>query len=59
LEAGGHEKDYQMLPYMYSKQQQLLSGKNFASAFPMGDSDVQEMQKLEESMVTLVQKYIK
>ncbi len=58
-DPGGHEKDYQMLPYMYSKQQQLLSGKNFASAFPMGDSDVQEMQKFEESMVTLIQKYVK
>lgn len=58
-DSGGHEKDYQMLPYMYSKQQQLLSGKNFASAFPMGDSDVQEMQKFEESMAALINKYVK
>jgi curli biogenesis system outer membrane secretion channel CsgG len=58
-DPGGHEKDYQMLPYMYSKQQQLLSGKNFASAFPMGDSDVQQMQKFEESVVKLIQKYVK
>jgi len=58
-DSGGHEKDYQMLPYLYSKQQQLLSGKNFASAFPMDDSDVQQMQKFEESMVALIQKYAK
>jgi hypothetical protein len=58
-DAGGHEKDYQMLPYMYSKQQQLLSGKNFASAFPMGDSDVQEMEKFEDSMAALINKYVK
>jgi curli biogenesis system outer membrane secretion channel CsgG len=58
-DSGGHEKDYQMLPYLYSKQQQLLSGKNFASAFPMDDSDVQQMQKFEESMVALINKYAK
>src|SRR5665213_77266 len=58
-DSSGHEKDYQMLPYMYSKQQQLLSGKNFASAFPMGDSDVQQMQKFEESMATLIQRNVK
>lgn len=58
-DSGGHEKDYQMLPYLYSKQQELLSGHNFASAFPMGDSDIQQMQKFEESMVALIQKYVK
>jgi curli biogenesis system outer membrane secretion channel CsgG len=57
-DAGGHEKKYQMIPYMYSKQQSL-SGKNFASAFPMDDSDVREMQKFEQSMATLVQQYMK
>jgi hypothetical protein len=57
-DSGGHEKDYQMLPSGYSKEQSL-SGKNLASAFPMGDSDVHEMQKFEESMVTLIQKYAK
>jgi len=57
-DSGGHEKDYQMLPYGYSKDQSL-SGKNLASAFPMGDSDVNEMQKFEESMVALVGKYVK
>jgi curli biogenesis system outer membrane secretion channel CsgG len=57
-DAGGHEKKYQMIPYMYSKQQSL-GGKNFASAFPMDDSDVREMQKLEQSMLTMIQKYVK
>jgi hypothetical protein len=47
-----------MLPYMYSKQQSL-SGKNFASAFPMDDTDILEVQKFEQSMVSLVQKYVK
>jgi hypothetical protein len=47
-----------MLPYMYSKDQSL-SGKNLASAFPMGDSDVNEMQKFEESMGALINKYVK
>ena len=55
---GGHEKDYQMLPYGYSREQ-TLSGKNLASGFPMEDSDVQQTQKLEESMVALIQKYVK
>lgn len=57
-DSGGHEKDYQMLPYGYSKEQ-TLSGKNLASAFPMGDSDVQETQKFEESVAALIQKYVK
>jgi hypothetical protein len=57
-DSGGHEKDYQMLPYGYSKEQ-TLSGKNLASGFPMGDSDVQEMQKFEESTVVLINKYVK
>ena len=57
-DSGGHEKKYQMLPYMYSKQQSL-SGKNFASAFPMDDSDLQQMQKLEQSMLALMQKYVR
>ena len=58
-DPGGHEKDYQMLPYLYSKQQQILAGHNFASAFPMGDSDVMQMQKFEDSMVALINKYAK
>lgn len=58
-DPGGHEKGYQMLPYLYSKQQQILGGHNFGSAFPMGDSDIQQMQKFEESMVALIQKYSK
>ena len=58
-DPGGHEKSYQMLPYLYSKQQQILGGHNFGSAFPMGDSDVAQMQKFEESMVVLIQKYSK
>jgi hypothetical protein len=57
-DSGGHDKKYQMLPYMYSKQQSL-SGRNFASAFPMDDSDVQEMQKFERSLVGLIQKYVR
>jgi len=57
-DASGHEKKYEMLPYIYSKQQSL-SGKNLASAFSMDDSDVREMQKFEQSLVTLIQKYLK
>lgn len=57
-DSGGHEKKYQMLPYMYSKQQSL-AGRNFASAFPMDDADLQQMQKLELSLVTLIQKYVR
>ena len=57
-DSGGHEEDYQMMPYMYSTAD-LLSGKNLASAFPMGDSDVSQMQKFEESIVALVGKYVK
>jgi hypothetical protein len=57
-DAGGHEKDYEMLPYGYSKEPSL-SGKNIGSAFPMGDSDVRNMQKFEGSMVALIQKYVK
>lgn len=57
-DSGGHEKDYQMMPYMYSKAD-LLGGMNLASAFPMGDSDVSQMQKFEESIVALVGKYVK
>lgn len=54
----GKENKYQMLPYMYSKQQSL-SGKNLASAFPMDDSDVRQMQKFEEAVLVLIQKYVK
>jgi hypothetical protein len=54
----GKENKYQMLPYKYSKQQSL-SGKNFASTFPMDDSDVQQMQKFEQSVLALIQKYLK
>ena len=57
-DAGGHEKKYQLLPCMYSKQQSL-SGKNLASAFPMDDSDVQQMQKLEQSMLAMIQKFVR
>lgn len=52
------ENKFQMLPYMFSKQQSL-SGKNFASAFPMDDSDAREMQKFEQSVVQLIQKFLK
>ncbi len=57
-DSGGHEKKYQMLPYTYSKQQSL-TGRNFASAFPMDDSDVRMVQKLEQSMATMIQGYVK
>ncbi len=56
-DSGGHDKKYQMIPYTYSKQTSL-SGKNFASAFPMDDSDVAQMQKLERSMLAFIQKYV-
>ena len=35
------------------------SGKNFGSMFPMDDSDIREMQKFEQAMRTLMQKYVK
>lgn len=57
-DAGGKEKKYQLVPYMYSKQQSA-SGKNLASAFPMDDSDVAEMQKQEQSIVSMIHKYVK
>lgn len=57
-DSGNHEKKYQMIPYLYSKQQNM-SGKNFISAFPMDDSDVAQMQKLEQSLLALIQKYLK
>jgi hypothetical protein len=43
---------------MYSKQQSL-AGKNLASAFPLDDSDIREMQKFEQSVIGLVQKFLK
>lgn len=55
---GGKDKNYQMLPYGYSKQPSL-SGKNIGSAFPMGDSDVHDLQKFEESMAALIQKFVR
>ena len=57
-DSGGHEKDYQMLPYMYSKDAST-NGKNLGSAFPMGDSDIRDTQKFEDSMTALIQKYVK
>jgi curli biogenesis system outer membrane secretion channel CsgG len=57
-DAKGHSKKYEMLPYEYSKQQNPR-GKNFASAFPMDDSDLHEVQKFERSVVTLIQQYIR
>ena len=57
-EAKGKDKDYQMLPYAFSKQPSL-SGKNLGSAFPMGDSDVRDVQKFENSIAALIQKYVK
>jgi hypothetical protein len=57
-DTGGHEKKYQMIPYVYAKHQNL-SGKNFASAFPMDDSDLREMVKLEQSLLVFIQKYVK
>jgi curli biogenesis system outer membrane secretion channel CsgG len=58
-DSGGKEKDYQMLAYMYSKDGSTTSGKNLASAFPMGDSEIRDMQKFEESMASLIKKYVK
>jgi curli biogenesis system outer membrane secretion channel CsgG len=57
-DPGGHEKKYEILPYMYSRQQSL-QGKNFASAFPMDDSDLGEMSKIEQSIVKLAQEHMK
>ena len=57
-DASGHDKKYEMLLYQFSRQQ-TLSGKNFASAFPMDDSDLAQMSKLEQSLATLAQKYVK
>lgn len=57
-DPGGHEKKYDMLPYVYAKQHGS-TGKNFASTFEMDDSDLLEMQKFEHSMLALIQKYVK
>jgi hypothetical protein len=57
-DSAGHEKDYQMLPYGYSKELSL-SGRNIGGAFPMGDSDIHDLQKFEESMAALIQRYVK
>lgn len=56
--AKGKEDKYQILPKLFSKQPSL-SGKNFGSMFPMDDSDIREMQKFEQAMRTLMQKYVK
>jgi curli biogenesis system outer membrane secretion channel CsgG len=58
-DSGGKEKDYQLVAYMYSKDASTTSGKNLASAFPMGDSEIRDMQKFEESMTGLINKYVK
>ncbi|WP_348263932.1 LPS assembly lipoprotein LptE [Telmatobacter sp. DSM 110680] len=58
-DAGGKEKDYQMLPYMYSKDASTTTGKNLASAFPMGDSEIRDMQKFEDSVVQLIHKFVR
>ncbi len=57
-DAKGKEKKYEMLAYAFCKQRGE-GGKNFASAFPMDDSDIADAQKLENSMLTLIQKYVK
>ena len=57
-DAGGKEKKYQVVPYMYSKEQSA-TGKNLGSAFPMDDSDVAQMQKQDQSIVTMIHKYVK
>ncbi len=57
-DAGGHEKKYEILPYVYSKQHGS-TGKNFASAFDMDDSDITQLRKLENSLVAQIQKYVK
>jgi curli biogenesis system outer membrane secretion channel CsgG len=56
-DAGGHEKKYEILPYVYAKQHGS-TGKNFASAFEMDDNDIMQMRKLEYSLVTMIQKYV-
>jgi hypothetical protein len=58
-DSGGKEKEYQMVAYMYSKDASTTTGKNLASAFPMGDSEIRDMQKFEESMTGLINKYVK
>ena len=57
-DSEGHEKKYQILPYVYSKQHGS-TGKNFGSAFEMDDNDIMQMRKLEYSLVAMVQRYLK
>lgn len=54
----GGEKKYQLLPAMFSKQPSL-AGKNLASAYPMDDAEVRQMQKFEQSMSALIGRYMK
>jgi curli biogenesis system outer membrane secretion channel CsgG len=54
----GKEKKYEMLAYAYSRRQNP-SGRSFASAFAMEDSDISDAQKLENSMLKLIQKYVR
>lgn len=57
-DAEGHEKKYEILPYVYAKQHGS-TGKNFASAFEMDDNDIAQLRKLETSMLAMVQKHVK
>lgn len=54
----GKERKYDMLAVAYSKQQNP-NGRNLASAFPMDESDLADLQKFENSMLNLIQKYVK
>jgi hypothetical protein len=54
----GKENSYQMLPYQFS-QNPNMSGKNFTSAFPMDSSDVSRMRGFEQSVFSLILKYVK
>ncbi len=54
----GKEKKYELLAYAYSKQQNA-GGRDFTAAFPMEDSDLSDAQKLENSMLKLIQKYVR
>ncbi|HXM94193.1 MAG TPA: CsgG/HfaB family protein [Candidatus Dormibacteraeota bacterium] len=57
-DSKGHEKKYDMLHYVYSKQQNI-SATSLDKAFPMDDVDIADLTKLERSMLALIQKYVK
>jgi curli biogenesis system outer membrane secretion channel CsgG len=57
-DTSGHEKKYDFLPYIYSKKPNA-SGKNYASAFPMDESDITQLRKFEYSLLAIIRNHVK